>query len=125
MDTPPPGDAGWLAPDPLGGVMRNRHFAHAPAAAVVVALALGPGCTPADRPAPTPVRTPPTSEGFVSMPDGTRLFHRTVGDGPSHVFLPGDLFLHPAFDVLAEGRTLHYYDMRNRGRSDSVSAERA
>jgi pimeloyl-ACP methyl ester carboxylesterase len=64
--------------------------------------------------------SPPTQDGFVSMADGTRLFYRKVGDGPQAVVLPADLFLHPAFDRLVAGRTLYYYDMRNRGQSDAV-----
>lgn len=68
---------------------------------------------------------PVTTDGFVTGDDGVRLFYRTVGDGPQRVVLPADLFLHPAFDRLAAGRTLIYYDMRNRGRSDSVTAQQA
>ena len=67
---------------------------------------------------------PPVSTGFVATADGTRLFYRKVGDGPQGVILPADLFLHPAFDRLAPGRTLVYYDMRNRGQSDSVGTDR-
>jgi pimeloyl-ACP methyl ester carboxylesterase len=67
---------------------------------------------------------PPVSTGYVTAADGTRLFYRKVGDGPQNVILPADLFLHPAFDRLAPGRTLVYYDMRNRGQSDSVGTDR-
>ena len=74
---------------------------------------------------PPPDAAPPVSEGFARCADGTRLFYRKVGNGPQPVILPADLFLHPAFDRLAPGRTLFYYDMRNRGQSDSVSADRA
>ncbi len=79
------------------------------------------GCSGESRDTPS---GPATEQGYVEAPDGTRLFYRKVGDGPQAVILPADLFLHPAFDRLAEGRTLYYYDMRNRGLSDSVSAER-
>jgi len=78
---------------------------------------------PADR--RTPRTTPTVSEGWVQTADGVRLFYRKVGDGPQAVILPGDLFLHPAFDRLAGGRTLYYYDMRNRGLSDSVGTDKA
>lgn len=84
-------------------------------------LFLSAGCAAERRAADAP---PPVTEGYVATSDGTRLFYRKVGDGPQAVILPADLFLHPAFDRLAEGRTLYYYDMRNRGRSDSVSADR-
>jgi len=68
---------------------------------------------------------PPMSEGFLTAEDSVRLFYRTVGDGRQTVILPGDLFLHPAFDRLARGRTLVYYDMRNRGQSDALGEEQA
>jgi pimeloyl-ACP methyl ester carboxylesterase len=67
---------------------------------------------------------PPDSEGFVTADDGIRLFYRKVGDGASAVVIPAAVFLHPALSGLADGRTLIFYDMRNRGRSDSVPAER-
>lgn len=69
-------------------------------------------------------RAVPEIQGQVVTDDGTRLFFRKVGDGPEVVVLPADLFLHPALRAIGEGRTLVFYDMRNRGRSDSVSAER-
>lgn len=96
---------------------RNRF-----ATPLVLALLLaGAGCAPrAQAPAP-----PPVVEGFLDAGDGTRLHYRKVGDGPGAVILPAELFLHPAFDRLAPGRTLYYYDMRNRGLSDSVGPERA
>jgi pimeloyl-ACP methyl ester carboxylesterase len=85
-------------------------------------LTLAAGCAGGTRePAGA---APPVVEGVVAMADGTQLFYRKVGDGPRNVILPADLFLHPAFDRLAPGRTLYYYDMRNRGRSDSVGPER-
>lgn len=79
-------------------------------------------CAPRDERAGA---TPPMELGFVRAPDGTRLHYRKVGNGPQPVILPAELFLHPAFDRLADGRTLYYYDMRNRGLSDSVGADRA
>lgn len=75
--------------------------------------------------APRAAAPPPVEEGFVATADGTRLFYRKVGNGPLPVILPADVFLHPAFDRLADGRTLYYYDMRNRGLSDSVGPDRA
>src|SRR5262245_50490522 len=78
-----------------------------------VAGAPGAGCdsSKTERAAPA---APIVAEGRVPMADGTRLYYRKVGDGAQVVVLPGDLFLHPAFDRLAPGRTLVYYDMRNR-----------
>jgi len=61
------------------------------------------------------------SEGFVTAPDGVHLYYQKTGTGPQVVILPGRLFLFPAFQQLAPGRTLIAYDMRDRGRSDAVS----
>jgi len=61
------------------------------------------------------------SEGFVTASDGVRLYYQKVGNGPQVVLLPGRLFLFPAFQRVAEGRTLIAYDMRDRGRSDAVA----
>ncbi len=53
---------------------------------------------------------------------GVELFTRRVGDGPPAVVLHGGPGAHhdyllPAFDALAEGRELLYYDQRGGGRS--------
>ena len=60
-------------------------------------------------------------EGYVTTSDGVRLYYEKVGSGNQIVILPGRLFLFPAFQRLAPGRTLISYDMRDRGRSDAVS----
>jgi proline iminopeptidase len=49
------------------------------------------------------------------------LFFQTVGDGPQTVIIPNGIYLYDDFKHLADGRTLIFYDLRNRGRSDSVS----
>ncbi|MDX2193311.1 MAG: alpha/beta fold hydrolase [Gemmatimonadales bacterium] len=53
---------------------------------------------------------------------GVTLFERRVGEGPPVVVLHGGPgashdYLRPGLDVLAEGRTLVYYDQRGGGRS--------
>ena len=53
---------------------------------------------------------------------GVRLFERRVGEGPPVIVLHGGPGAHydyllPAFDELAVGRTLVYYDQRGGGRS--------
>jgi len=58
--------------------------------------------------------------GFVAANDGVRLYYTKVGRGARTVILPGRLFLFPAFARLAHGRTLIFYDMRDRGLSDAV-----
>jgi proline iminopeptidase len=71
----------------------------------------------------TPVFAPqaPAGEGYVTPPDGARLYYQVVGDGPQIVLIPGHLFLLRDFQRLAKGRTLIFYDMRDRGHSDAVS----
>lgn len=100
----------------------NRNAVRLPMLVLLLSVPLLPGC--AERAADT-AAAPPVEEGYVETADGVSLYYRKVGDGPQAVILPADLFLHPAFDRLAEGRTLYYYDMRNRGQSDSVTAEQA
>jgi pimeloyl-ACP methyl ester carboxylesterase len=62
----------------------------------------------------------PETEGHVAMPDGARLFYRTLGTGGQTVIIPGALFVERDLRQLAtRGRTVIMYDMRNRGRSDA------
>lgn len=60
------------------------------------------------------------SEGYLTTPDGIRLFYQVIGSGPAHVVFPNGIYLRDDFRRLAEGRTLIFYDVRNRGRSDAV-----
>lgn len=59
-------------------------------------------------------------EGYVTTDDGVRLFYKKVGSGSQTVVIPLGFMLFEDFKRLNEGRTLIFYDMRNRGRSDSV-----
>jgi pimeloyl-ACP methyl ester carboxylesterase len=59
--------------------------------------------------------------GYLTTSDGVRLYYAKVGSGSTTVILPGRLFVFPEFQELAKGRTLIFYDMRNRGRSDAVT----
>ena len=65
--------------------------------------------------------------GYVATDDGTRLFYQKVGSGKQVVIIPGALFTFEDFRSLATPkRTLIFYDMRGRGRSDAIpDAERA
>ena len=67
---------------------------------------------------------PKVEEGYVPTDDGTRLFYQKVGSGKQTVIIPGGLFLYDDFKQLAKGRTLIFYDMRGRGRSDAIPDER-
>jgi len=57
----------------------------------------------------------------VTTDDGLRLWFQTVGSGPQVVVLPNGFHLLEDFSCLAPGRTLVFYDVRNRGRSDTVT----
>src|SRR5262245_46324845 len=60
-------------------------------------------------------------ETFVTTSDGVRLFARRVGDGPVDVIIPNATYMFDDFKYLADDRTLITYDLRNRGRSDTVT----
>lgn len=65
---------------------------------------------------------PPTATETVVPVRGVDLLVRRVGEGPTVVVLHGGpgadhAYLLPRFDVLAEHRTLIYYDQRGGGRS--------
>ncbi|HSR49717.1 MAG TPA: alpha/beta hydrolase [Acidobacteriota bacterium] len=61
-------------------------------------------------------------EGFVMTDDGFGLYYAKVGSGPKTVILPARLFAFDDFTWLAdEGYTLISYDMRNRGKSESIA----
>jgi proline iminopeptidase len=61
------------------------------------------------------------AEGYVTTDDGLRLWFQTVGSGAQVVVLPNGFHLLEDFRCLAPGRTLVFYDVRNRGRSDTVT----
>ncbi len=61
------------------------------------------------------------AEGYVTTDDGLRLWFQTVGSGPQVVVLPNGFHLLEDFSCLAPGRTLVFYDGRNRGRSETVT----
>jgi pimeloyl-ACP methyl ester carboxylesterase len=59
--------------------------------------------------------------GYVAGPDGVRLYYERIGSGPKTLIVPGRLFLSQDLQPLARHHTVILYDMRNRGRSSSVS----
>src|SRR5215207_7653432 len=59
-------------------------------------------------------------EGYIPTDDGTRLFYQKIGKGKQTVIIPGRLFVFDDLKQLANGRTLIFYDMRGRGRSDMI-----
>jgi proline iminopeptidase len=63
----------------------------------------------------------PPSEGHVLTNDGVQLFFRKLGTGPQTVIIPNSVHMFESFKGLANHRTVIFFDLRNRGASDSVS----
>jgi proline iminopeptidase len=61
-----------------------------------------------------------STDGYVMMDDGARLFCQTVGNGPQAVVILNGFYLFDVFKRFADGRTLIFCDLRNRGRSDHI-----
>jgi proline iminopeptidase len=59
-------------------------------------------------------------EGYLKSDDGVRLFYRRVGAGVETVIVPNGMYFLDEFKHLAAGRSLVFFDVRNRGRSDTV-----
>lgn len=77
-------------------------------------------CATGDCPAQSP------SEGFITAPDGVRLFYKIVGSGTETLVAvhggPGNSLtsILPDFEPLAKNRRVIYYDQRGNGRSGLV-----
>jgi proline iminopeptidase len=61
------------------------------------------------------------SEGYVQTPDGVRLFFQKLGNNPKTIIIPNAVHMFDSFKHLADHRTVIFFDLRNRGASDSVS----
>ena len=61
------------------------------------------------------------TETYVTADDGVRLFVQKVGSGPTAVMIPNAIYMIEYFSHLADGRTLLFFDLRNRGRSETVT----
>jgi proline iminopeptidase len=64
--------------------------------------------------------SPKVETGYVTSDDGVRLFYRKIGTGPQIVIVPLGFMLFRDFQILAKARTMIFYDMRDRGKSDEV-----
>jgi proline iminopeptidase len=62
-----------------------------------------------------------SSEEYITTADGVRLFVDKVGNGPAAVVILNGFYLVDDFRYLADGRTLLFLDLRNRGRSEIVT----
>ena len=61
------------------------------------------------------------SEGYLTTEDGVRLFFQKFGNSPTAVIVPNAVHMFDSFHHLAGNRTVIFFDLRNRGRSDSIS----
>jgi pimeloyl-ACP methyl ester carboxylesterase len=61
------------------------------------------------------------SQGYVTTEDGVRLFFQKFGEGPDAVIIPNAVHMFSSFRHLADARAVIFIDLRNRGRSDSIS----
>ena len=71
----------------------------------------GPG------PAPLAENALKVEEGFVTTPDGVKLFYRKIGRAPVTAIVPLDFMLFDQVKQFANVATIITYDLRNRGRS--------
>jgi pimeloyl-ACP methyl ester carboxylesterase len=60
-------------------------------------------------------------EGYLTTEDGVRLYFRKFGNGPKAVIIPNAVHMFESFRHLAGNHTIIFFDLRNRGRSESVS----
>jgi proline iminopeptidase len=89
---------------------------------VALGLALASPAPGGRAPEEVPRRQRGVERGYVTAADGVRLYYEKIGWGPEVVLVPGRLFLARDFARLASSeRTLVFYDMRDRGRSDGVA----
>jgi len=61
------------------------------------------------------------TEGYLTTTDGIRVFFQKAGTGPDAVIVPNAAYMFDDFKHLAEHRTVIFYDLRNRGRSDAIT----
>lgn len=71
----------------------------------------GPG------PAVLPEHAPKIEEGFITTPDGVKLFYRKLGRGPVTAIVPLDFVMFDQVKQFSNIATIITYDLRNRGRS--------
>src|SRR5262249_14959666 len=59
-------------------------------------------------------------EGYVTAEDGARLFYRMRGEGSDVLVVPNAAWVEPCLEPLVRHRRVVFYDLRSRGRSDSI-----
>ena len=58
---------------------------------------------------------------MIPVAGGVRLYFEQLGSGTQTVLVPNGLYLREDFHRFTDGRTLIFYDVRNRGRSDPAA----
>ena len=76
---------------------------------------------PGSQPACLPGEQAPFEEGLLPAADGSKLYYRKIGNGPTTLIVPLDFVMFDDFKQLADLATVITYDMRNRGRSQRVT----
>jgi proline iminopeptidase len=61
------------------------------------------------------------TNGYITTPDGVRLFFQKLGTGPTTIVLINGFYLLDDFKRLASRHTLISLDLRNRGQSDFIT----
>jgi proline iminopeptidase len=61
------------------------------------------------------------NSGYFAADDGVRLHYTRLGNGRDVVVVPNEIYMIDDFKSLAAERTVIFFDLRNRGRSDSVA----
>jgi proline iminopeptidase len=56
---------------------------------------------------------------YLAVGDGVRLFYRTIGNGADTLVIPNGMYLIDELRRFADRRTLIFYDLRNRGLSET------
>ena len=72
-------------------------------------------------PRTVPAQVKPDSSGYITAPDGARLFYAIYGSARDTVIVPGGVLLVDPLVVLRESLTMVFYDPRGRGRSDWIA----
>ena len=60
-------------------------------------------------------------DGYLTTEDGVRLYFQKFGNGPSSVIIPNSVHMFESFRHLAASRAIIFFDLRNRGRSESIT----
>jgi proline iminopeptidase len=60
------------------------------------------------------------TRGMIRLDDGVRLYYEKLGTGRRTILVPNGIYLRD-FRSIADDATIVFYDVRNRGRSDTVA----